>query len=178
MLSCVQLFVTPGAVARQAPLSMEFSRQEFWSELPLLSPGDRPHPGIEPESPALQVDSSPSEPPGKPSFSRVLVWYDLRTFPQVRPELAVCKGLFSLLPHKNSFSFTGPQPLSSSQTSPPASGREKSSFLRFIPSAGSLFTHVAPPLTPLLGQRHPPSSPAPLQRPHVLALALNPAPGT
>ena len=64
--SRVRLFLTPGAVARQAPLSMEFSRQEFWSELPLLSPGDRPHPGIEPESPALQVDSSPSEPPGKP----------------------------------------------------------------------------------------------------------------
>ena len=51
-------------VACQAPLSMEFSRQEQWSEFP--SPGDLPDPGIEPESPALQADSSSSEPAGKP----------------------------------------------------------------------------------------------------------------
>ena len=46
-------------------LSMEFSRQEYWSGLPLPFPEDLPDPGIEPESPALQVDSLPSEPPGK-----------------------------------------------------------------------------------------------------------------
>ena len=45
-LSCVRLFVTPGTVARQAPLSMGFSRQESWSGLPYLSPGDLPGPGI------------------------------------------------------------------------------------------------------------------------------------
>ena len=45
---------------------MEFSRQEYWSGLPFPSSGDRPNPGIEPESPALQADSLPSEPPGKP----------------------------------------------------------------------------------------------------------------
>ena len=45
---------------------MEFSRQEYWSGLPFPSPGDLPAPGIEPGSPALQTDSSPSEPPGKP----------------------------------------------------------------------------------------------------------------
>ena len=45
---------------------MEFSRQEYWSGLPFPSPGDLPDPGIEPGSPALQVDSLPSEPPGKP----------------------------------------------------------------------------------------------------------------
>ena len=49
--------------AYQAPLSLEFSRQEYWSGLTLPSPGDLPDPGIEPESPALQADSLPSEPP-------------------------------------------------------------------------------------------------------------------
>ena len=52
-------------VARQAPLSMKFSRQEYWSGLPFPSPGDLPDPGMEPGSPALQADSLPSEPPGK-----------------------------------------------------------------------------------------------------------------
>ena len=46
-LSCVQLFVTPGTVARQAPPSMGFSRQEYWSGLPRLPPGDLPDPGVE-----------------------------------------------------------------------------------------------------------------------------------
>ena len=45
-LSHVRLFVTPWTVAHQASLSMEFSRQEYWSGLPFPSPGDRPHPGI------------------------------------------------------------------------------------------------------------------------------------
>ena len=45
---------------------MEFSRQEYWSGLPFLSPGDLPNPGIEPGSPALQADSLPTEPLGKP----------------------------------------------------------------------------------------------------------------
>ena len=49
---------------------MKFSRQEYWCELPFPSPEDVPNPGIEPGSPALQVDSLPSEPPGKP-FNRV-----------------------------------------------------------------------------------------------------------
>ena len=47
------LFVTPRTVACQAPLCMEFSRQEYWNGLSFLSPGDLPNPGIEPESPAL-----------------------------------------------------------------------------------------------------------------------------
>ena len=54
-------------IARQAPLSMGFSRQEYWSELPFPSPGDLPYPGIEPESPALQADSLLFEPPGRAS---------------------------------------------------------------------------------------------------------------
>ena len=50
-------------VAHQAPLSMEFSRQEYWSGLPFPTPGDLPDPGIQPGSPALQADSLLSEPP-------------------------------------------------------------------------------------------------------------------
>ena len=55
-------FVTAGTVDCQAPLSMEFSRQEYWSGLPFLSPGETRRP----RSPALQADSLLSEPPGKP----------------------------------------------------------------------------------------------------------------
>ena len=67
-LSCVQLFVTLWSVAGQAPLSMEFSRQEYQSGLPIPSPGDLFNPGIEPMSPTLQADSLMSKPSGKPYF--------------------------------------------------------------------------------------------------------------
>ena len=73
LLSHVRLFATTGTVAYKAPLSMEFSRQEYWSGLPLPSPGDLPDPGIKRGSPALQADSSLSEPPGKPQDCRI-VW--------------------------------------------------------------------------------------------------------
>ena len=56
---CVQLFVTLWAVTHQAPLSMEFSRQKYWSALPIPTPGDLLNPGIEHRFPALQVDSLP-----------------------------------------------------------------------------------------------------------------------
>ena len=59
-------FLTPWTIAYQAPPSMGFSRQEYWSGLPFPSPGDLPDPGIEPRSPALHADALPSEPPGKP----------------------------------------------------------------------------------------------------------------
>ena len=55
--------------APQAPLSMGFPRQKYWSGLPCPPPGDLPNSGIKPRSPALQVDSLPSEPPGKPTVS-------------------------------------------------------------------------------------------------------------
>ena len=55
----------------KAPLSMGFSRQEYWCGLLSPSPGDLPNPGIEPRAPALQVDSLPSEPPGKSKNTRV-----------------------------------------------------------------------------------------------------------
>ena len=64
LLSLVKLFVTWWTVAHQAALTMEFSRQEYWSGLPCPSPGHLPDPGIEPGSPALQAGSLQSEPPG------------------------------------------------------------------------------------------------------------------
>ena len=66
--SVVSDSATPWTVAHQAPLPMEFSRQEYWSGLPFLSPGDLPDPGMEPRSPALQAGSLAPESPGKPSW--------------------------------------------------------------------------------------------------------------
>ena len=66
LLSRVPLFATPWTVAHQAPPSMGFSRQEYWSGLPFPFPEDLPDPGIKPRSPALQADALTSEPPGKP----------------------------------------------------------------------------------------------------------------
>ena len=70
--SCVQFFVIPWTVVHQAPLSMKFSGQEYWSKLPFPSPGDLPDSGIEPGYPALQADALPSEPPGK-SQGKVII---------------------------------------------------------------------------------------------------------
>ena len=66
MLSHVQLFATPWTVAHQAPLSMEFSRQEYWSGLPFPPIGDLPDPGIKSESPAVAGRFFSAEPSGKP----------------------------------------------------------------------------------------------------------------
>ena len=71
LLSRVRLFATPWSVAYQAPLSMEFSRQECWSGLPFPSPGDLPDPGIKPRSPVFQADALSSEPPGKPINAQI-----------------------------------------------------------------------------------------------------------
>ena len=65
-LSRFWLFATPWTVAYQAPPSMGFSRQEYWSGLPFPSPRDLPNPGIQPRSPEFQADALTSEPPGKP----------------------------------------------------------------------------------------------------------------
>ena len=65
-LSPVQLFATPWTVAHQASLPVEFSREEYWSGLPFPFPRFPSDPGIEVSSPAFQVDSSLSGPPGKP----------------------------------------------------------------------------------------------------------------
>ena len=61
----ISIIVSPWTVAHQASPSMGFYRQEYWNGLPFPSPGDLPHPGIEPRSPALKADTLPSEPPGK-----------------------------------------------------------------------------------------------------------------
>ena len=71
-LSRVRLFATPWTVAHQAPLSMGFSRQEYWSGLPFISPGDLPDPRIKPRSPALQADTLTSEPSGRSSQMQIL----------------------------------------------------------------------------------------------------------
>ena len=63
------LFANPLTIARQAPLSTEFSRQEYWNGLPFRSPGDLLNPGTEHGSPTMQADSLPPEPLGKPLFS-------------------------------------------------------------------------------------------------------------
>ena len=66
LLSHVQLFAAPWTVARQAPLSMGFPRQEYWIGMPFPSPGDPPDPGTEPTSPAWQADSLPLSHLGSP----------------------------------------------------------------------------------------------------------------
>ena len=98
-LSCVRLFATPWAVAHQAPPSMGFSSQEYWTGLPFPSPGDLPNPGIEPRSPALQADALTSEPPGIVFHSYPFHIYK------------VCSSSFSfqiLLICTTSFFFVGP----------------------------------------------------------------------
>ena len=60
---------TPWTVAHEAPLSMDFSKQEYWSQLPFPSPGNLSNPRIEPRSPTWQADSLLSEPPGKPQVT-------------------------------------------------------------------------------------------------------------
>ena len=64
-LSSVQLFAIPWTVTHQAPLSMEFSRQEYWSVMPCPSPEDLPDPGVELLSPALAGGFFTTESPGK-----------------------------------------------------------------------------------------------------------------
>ena len=71
-LSRVWFFATPWTVAHQASPSMGFSRQEYWSGLPVPSPGDLPNPGIKPRSPALQAGILTSEPPGKKFLQLIL----------------------------------------------------------------------------------------------------------
>ena len=80
---------TPQTEACQISLSMEFSRQEYWSGLPFPSPRDLPNPGIKPRSPTLQADSLPSEPPGKPA----VVCNQLQNSTAGRDPTSCCLGL-------------------------------------------------------------------------------------
>ena len=75
-LSSVRLFVTLWTIACQAPLSIAFYRQGYWSGWPFPPPGDLPDSGVEPESPALQEDSLPIKPHWKPfSISEFLLFF-------------------------------------------------------------------------------------------------------
>ena len=75
--SVVSSFATPWTVAHQAPLSMGFPRQEYWSELPFPSPGDLPHPGIKLRSPSLASRFFTTTPPGKPFNFLPLIKFSL-----------------------------------------------------------------------------------------------------
>ena len=77
--SCLTLAI-PWTVAYQAPLSMGFSRQEYWSGLPFPSPGDLPNPGIKPRSPALQADDLPTKLWGKPPVIYLIIVYINNTY--------------------------------------------------------------------------------------------------
>ena len=100
LLSCARLFATLWTVAYKAPLSMEFSRQEYWSGLPFPSPGDLPDPGIEPRSPTLWADALPSEPQGSHIefmmlFNHLILCYPLLT-PSMFPSLRVFSSELAL----------------------------------------------------------------------------------
>ena len=73
-LSRVRLFRTAWTVAYQAPPSMGFSRQDYWSGFPFPSPGDLPNPGIEPGFPALEADALTAEPPGKKALNKAYIY--------------------------------------------------------------------------------------------------------
>ena len=92
-LSRVRLFVTPWTVTYQAPPSMGFSRQEYWSGLPFPSQGDLPDPGIKPGSPALQADALTSEPPVK--SQRAHKWEAIKGEARKEAEEKAGEGAFS-----------------------------------------------------------------------------------
>ena len=101
-LSCVQLFATPWTIARQAPLSMEFSRQGYWSRLPFPTPGDLPDPGIKPAALALAGRFFTTETPGKPNHSELGVTKDY-----VLMDTGSCLFLFVFLWLKFSTALNG-----------------------------------------------------------------------
>ena len=102
VLSCLVMSnsVTPRTAACQALLSMGFSRQEWWSGLPCPPPGDLPNPGIEPRSPALQVDSLPIELPGKPLI--------IARKMQIKARINYCPSSFQVVPEVQLFFLKTP----------------------------------------------------------------------
>ena len=87
----------PWTVAHQAPQSMGFSRQEYWSRLLFLSPGNLPDPGIELRSPAFQADALTSEPPGKPFFSLPVFFCFFSPFQCFLPTATTTKAYKSII---------------------------------------------------------------------------------
>ena len=94
---------------------MGFSRQESWSGLPFLSPGDLPDPGIEPGSPALQADALPSEPPGKPNSIYLYTYFQIYIYISISYFLVI---LCMLCPKSSQSCLTPYDPI---DRSPPGS---------------------------------------------------------
>ena len=130
--SRVQLFVTPWTVAYQAPPSVGFAKQEYWSGLPLPSPGDLPNPGIEPRSPILQADALPSEPPGK--LSDLDTWSILYMSFYVFLSYSLLQSLTSSLTLSTTLSYL--ILLLPSPTPPPLTGRFRG------PGDGAMVTEI------------------------------------
>ena len=97
-LSRVRLFATPWTAAYHAPLSMGFSRQEYWSGLPFPFSGDLPDPGIKPGFPTLQADALPSELPGKP-YSETVCFLAIQLLEAAYIPWAVASSFFFKLIH-------------------------------------------------------------------------------
>ena len=90
----------PWTVAHQAPLSMEFSKQEYWSGLPFPSPRDLPDPEVEPRSPTMQAVSLPSESPGKPICESISIYLSIYLSICLSIYLSVSLSvLLSIYPH-------------------------------------------------------------------------------
>ena len=92
--------MTPWTVVCQAPLPIEFSRQEYWSGLQFPSPGDLPYPGIDPQSPLLHMESLPSEPLGinsvrKREEPKMMIYFNYLS--KVYIVLIIYKALFQVL---------------------------------------------------------------------------------
>ena len=99
-LSRVRLFATSWIVACQAPLSMGFSRQEYWSGFPFPSPGDLPDPAIKPGSLALQTDTLPSEPPWGFNHNQDLTKFCFQLFELIYPLFYELASKWWVLPNK------------------------------------------------------------------------------
>ena len=96
--SPVRLFETLWTIAYQAPPSMGFSRQEYWSGLPFPSPGDLPDPGIKPRCPAFQADASTSKSPGKSERERQ-VSHDVTHMWNLKYDVKITQSCLSLCDH-------------------------------------------------------------------------------
>ena len=99
-------FATPWTVARQAPLSMGFSRQEYWSGLLCPPPGDLPNPGIKPSSsaaPALQVGPLTTEPPRKPHiYTNIYAYICIFVYPCISPYIHIYSPSLDVQDHRGS----------------------------------------------------------------------------
>ena len=118
VLSCIWLFVTPWTVASQTPLSMEVSRQEYWSGLPFPSPGNLPDPGIKPASPAspaLAGGFFTTAPPGKPlTYTEIVLSTILWSWYLVKSGLRSPKSIISQLHSLHLFPYSFIQQILSS----------------------------------------------------------------